>query len=54
MALSVNGIPVVALELKNQFTGQDYICAINQYKNDRSSKEFAFRLNHRFLVYFCR
>ena len=52
MALSVNGIPVVALELKNQFAGQDYICAINQYKNDRSSKEFAFRLNHRFLVYF--
>ena len=52
MVLSVNGISVVALELKNQFTGQDYICAINQYKNDRSSKEFAFRLNHRFLVYF--
>ena len=52
MALSVNGIPVVALELKNQLTGQDYICAINQFKNDRSSKEFAFRLNHRFLVYF--
>lgn len=52
MVLSVNGIPVVALELKNQLTGQDYICAINQYKNDRSSKEFAFRLNHRFLVYF--
>lgn len=52
MVLSVNGIPVVALELKNQFTGQDYICAISQYKNDRSSKEFAFRLNHRFLVYF--
>lgn len=52
MVLSVNGIPVVALELKNQLTGQDYICAINQYKSDRSSKEFAFRLNHRFLVYF--
>lgn len=52
MVLSVNGIPVVALELKNQLTGQDYICAINQFKNDRSSKEFAFRLNHRFLVYF--
>ncbi len=32
MALSVNGIPVVALELKNQFTGQDYICAINQLR----------------------
>lgn len=52
MVLSVNGIPVVALELKNQLTGQDYACAINQYKNDRSSKEFAFRPNHRFLVYF--
>lgn len=52
MVLSVNGIPVVALELKNQLTGQDYNCAINQFKNDRSSKEFAFRLNHRFLVYF--
>jgi len=52
MVLSVNGIPVVALELKNQLTGQDYVCAINQYKHDRSSKEFAFRLNHRFLVYF--
>lgn len=52
MALSVNGIPVVALELKNQLTGQDYHCAIKQFKDDRSSKEFAFRLNHRFLVYF--
>ena len=52
MALSINGIPVVALELKNQLTGQDCSCAINQYKNDRSAKEFAFRLNHRFLVYF--
>lgn len=52
MVLSVNGIPVVALELKNQLTGQDYRCAINQFMRDRSSKEFAFRLNHRFLVYF--
>ena len=52
MVLSVNGIPVVALELKNQLTGQNYVCAINQYKEDRSAKEFAFRLNHRFLVYF--
>ena len=53
MVLSVNGIPVVALELKNQLTGQDCACAMNQYKSDRSSKEFAFRLNHRFLVYKC-
>ena len=40
MVLSVNGIPVVSIELKNQLTGQDYQCAIRQYKNDRSSKEF--------------
>ena len=52
MVLSVNGIPVVSLELKNQLTGQDYQCAIEQYKTDRSSKEFCFRLDHRFLVYF--
>lgn len=52
MVLSVNGIPVVALELKNQLTGQDYNNAISQFKNRRSSKEFCFRLNHRFLVYF--
>jgi type I restriction enzyme R subunit len=52
MVLSVNGIPVVSIELKNQLTGQDYQCAIRQYKNDRSSKEFCFRLDHRFLVYF--
>ena len=53
MVLSVNGIPVVALELKNQFTGQTYINALNQYKKDRSSKEFAFRFNHRFLCLLC-
>ncbi len=52
MVLSVNGIPVVALELKNQWKGQNYESGIKQYKEDRSSKEFAFRLNHRFLVYF--
>lgn len=52
MVLSVNGIPIVSLELKNQLTGQDYQCAIEQYKTDRSSKEFCFRLDHRFLVYF--
>ncbi len=52
MMLSVNGIPIVAMELKNQLTGQDYQCAIRQFKTDRSSKEFCFRLDHRFLVYF--
>ena len=52
MALFVNGIPVVALELKNQLKGQTCQDAIKQYKEERSSKEFCFRLDHRFLVYF--
>ena len=52
MVLSLNGIPLVALELKNQLKGQDYTNAINQFKFDRDSKEFCFKLNHRFLVYF--
>ncbi len=52
MVLTLNGIPVVALELKNQFMGQDVDCAIEQFKNDRDPKELCFRLNHRFLVYF--
>ena len=52
MVLTLNGIPLVSLELKNQLKGQDYECAINQYKNDRDPKEFCFKFNHRFLVYF--
>ena len=52
MVLSVNGIPVAALELKNQFKGQTFQDGIKQYQEDRSSKEFCFRLDHRFLVYF--
>lgn len=52
MVLTINGIPVVALELKNQYKGQDVDDAIKQFKNDRDPKEFCFRFNHRFLVYF--
>lgn len=52
MAISINGIPIVALELKNQLKNQDYSLAIKQYKENRDKKELCFRLNHRFLVYF--
>ena len=52
MVLSVNGIPVVALELKNQFKGQDVSNAIQQFRADRDPREFCFKINHRFLVYF--
>lgn len=52
MVLSVNGIPVIALELKDQLKGQDYTNAIRQFREDRNPKEFCFRMDHRFLVYF--
>ena len=52
MVLTLNGIPIVALELKNQYKGQDVENAVKQFKNDRDPKEFCFRFNHRFLVYF--
>lgn len=39
MVLFVNGLPLFTVELKNQFTGQNVIHAINQYKTDRDQKE---------------
>lgn len=53
IVLSLNGIPVVAMELKNQLTGQSVNNAKRQFMYDRDEKEFCFRFNNRFLVYFC-
>ena len=50
--LSVNGIPLVAIELKDQFTGQTVENAKVQWMTDRNPKEGAFRINHRVLVFF--
>ena len=52
MVLSVNGIPVVALELKNQLTGQNVENAKLQYMYDRNPRELCFNFNKRILVYF--
>lgn len=52
MVLSINGIPVVALELKNQLTGQSISNAKKQFMYDRNQKELCFQFNKRFLVYF--
>ena len=52
VVLSLNGIPVIALELKNQLTGQSVDNAKRQFMYDRDEKEFCFRFNNRFLVYF--
>ena len=52
MVLMLNGIPVVALELKNQLTGQSVENAKKQYMKDRDAKETCFGFNRRFMVYF--
>lgn len=52
MVLSVNGIPVVALELKNQFTGQSVENSKHQFMYDRDPKEPLFQFNNRILAYF--
>lgn len=52
MVLSLNGIPVAALELKDQLTGQNIDNAKRQYMFDRNPKELCFQFNKRFLVYF--
>ncbi|MFA7435410.1 MAG: type I restriction endonuclease [Bacilli bacterium] len=52
MVLSINGIPLVGIELKNQLKGQDYKNAIHQWRYNRNPKELIFRFNHRILVYF--
>ena len=52
MVLSVNGIPVVALELKNQFTGQNVENAKHQFMYDRDPQEPLFWFNNRILAYF--
>ncbi len=52
MMLAVNGIPLVAIELKNQLTGQNIDKAIVQWKTDRDPREACFQFNRRVLVYF--
>ena len=52
IVLFVNGIPVVSMELKCQFTGQNTTNAINQYKFDRASKDTIFAFKERVLVHF--
>ena len=52
IVLFINGIPVVSMELKCQFTGQDTTNAINQYKFDRASKDAIFAFKERVLVHF--
>ena len=53
MVIAVNGIPVFAFELKNQYTGQNIEDAKRQWMFDRDPRETCFRFNTRILAYFC-
>ena len=53
MILAVNGIPVFAFELKNQFTGQSVENDKRQWKTDRDPREICFQFNKRILAFFC-
>ena len=52
MVLSLNGIPLVTLELKNPMTGQTYKDAITQYKETRDQRDLIFQFKKRTLVHF--
>ena len=53
MVLAVNGIPVFAFELKNQYTGQTVENAKRQWMYDRDPREICFQFNKRVLGFFC-
>ena len=52
VVLSLNGLPVVTVELKNKLTGQRAADACQQYKTDRDGRDPIFRFKERALVHF--
>jgi type I restriction enzyme R subunit len=52
VTLSINGIPVATIEIKNPFTGQTVEDAIRQYREDRDPRELFFEFKKRILVHF--
>ncbi|MGA9450035.1 MAG: type I restriction endonuclease [Verrucomicrobiia bacterium] len=52
VTLSVNGIPVATVELKNPLTGQTVEDAMRQYRLDRDPREPIFDFKKRTLVHF--
>ncbi len=52
VVLTVNGIPVVTMELKNQMTGQNVCHAKDQYITDRDPQDMIFQFKKRSLVNF--
>lgn len=52
LVLSVNGIPVISVELKNAMTGSTVEDAIRQYRRDRDPREPIFEFKRRILAHF--
>nr|WP_315218425.1 DEAD/DEAH box helicase family protein [uncultured Flavobacterium sp.] len=52
MVLSLNGLPIATIELKNQFSGQSVDNAKKQYVYDREASEPIFQFKKRTLVHF--
>ena len=52
VTLSLNGIPLVTMELKNPMTDQKWQNAVTQYKNDRDAADLIFQFKKRALVHF--
>jgi type I restriction enzyme, R subunit len=52
LAVSVNGLPVLTIELKNPLTGQTVEHAMRQYRQDREPRELLFEFKRRTLVHF--
>lgn len=52
IVLTLNGFPIVTMELKNQFTNQNIDNAKFQYQTSRDKREILFNFNKRSLVHF--
>jgi len=52
LVISLNGVPVATIELKNHFTGQDTDNAKRQYATTRDNRELLFAFKKRSLVHF--
>ncbi|MDB1905526.1 DEAD/DEAH box helicase family protein [Collinsella aerofaciens] len=52
MVLDVNGIPLVGIELKDQFTGQDVENAMRQWREDRDPRCRCLKFNTRMVAFF--
>lgn len=52
LLLSLNGLPIATVELKNHFTGQTVNNAKRQFRDDRDARELLFQFKKRALAHF--